>query len=305
MKSCLLIKFIICLFFVIIFPFEVYANIATTLNNCSVFNKRVQGQEKSRQRSVKIPERIQVLLDKTPAAFGSNCLNTALLYYYENFELRYVGLDEFLHHINEDFQEVYNGSSQSREMYKKLTGTKLVFFENFDPVTNRTKYHAAVHLGNGELIEKRGHETFAPVHKVTLASLAAHSSHLAPIITPFTKVRIFRFKDHRKNIEDARNNCEAFDQDLTQAQVLSNLIESLIPYETNLKHPYVLNNSTVDKAIVLHKKLTNWEEEWIKLKAHCGSRCAETLLKFMSLVEVYPKYLEDNRSEIYRAMQGN
>ena len=305
MKSCVLIKLIICLVFGIIIPFKVYSNSINISTQCSVFRETAQGQTRSRKIIIKIPERIQALLDKTPTAFGSNCLNTALLYYYENFQLRYVGLDEFLHYINKDFQEVYNGAFYSQKMHKKLSGIKLIFFETFDPVNDRTKYHAAVYLGNGEVIEKRGYETSAPVHKVTLASLASYSSHLAPIITPFTKIRIYQFKGNKKITEDDRNNCKAFDEDLAQAQELSKSIESLIPDETNLKPPYVLDNSTVGGAIALHKKLTSWKEEWIKLKAHCGSRCAETLLKFMSLVEVYPKYLQDNRSEIHRALLGN
>ena len=286
-----------CLFFVGILPFRGYPDIINTSTKCSVFRETIQGNERSKQQVIRMPRRIQTLLDKTPAAFGSNCLNTALLFYYENFEIRYVGLDEFTYYLQKDFKEVYDGPFHNPKMHQKLKPGNLITFDDFD--------HAAVYIGNEELIEKRGYETFSPIHKVSFSSLAQHSSPFVPLITRFTRVRIYTFQGHQRITEDTQNNYKTFDQDLTKAQELIRLIESIIPDTTDLKPPYFLDNPAVDQAIVLHKKLTNWEEEWIKLQDHCGSQCTATLLKFMSLVEVYPKYLKDKKSEILRVMQRN
>ncbi len=247
-----------------------------------------------------IPQKIQILKDlpSDMIPFGVNSLDVALLFYYKNFGSRYVGKKEFNYYLTRDFKLLNESILYKEEDIVTMLkpGYLIVFDDNY----------AAVYIGNNQFIDKRGYAQKFPIRTVSLNSIDDVPYPLLPIITRFTRIKIYTFDvTNRKSATISEYSHRIRQQYVNKALTLNKNIYSIVS-QLSWGITYFLDNKTVDKAIDLHKEIKNWTgTKWQRVETNCGSYCVETLYQFLSLVEIYPAYLQHYHPEIHQQMQRN
>lgn len=251
-----------------------------------------------------LPRRLQQLMDEQKAIFGPNCFNATLFQHYKTMAQRYVGLQEFQYLISRDFQLL-------KRVHRARSGFNTRWVRPGDVIVFDDYSHAGYYLGHSNVFDIRRFESFYEYRVVPIddthgglvlgpeGSPEAFFFHKQRFMPPFQTASVYRFKKVFRQPRPASGVHPGFVADIQLARKLVSILLEVM----NQRHggPEIAVSALWHTAQAARMRFLFHvhDVDFVRsrdvraLDRQFGSDDVEVMMSLVSLVEIFPGFLDD------------